>query len=398
MKMSLALVRPLLTAVALLALAAALRAQDDERFSIDRDATGTQPPIPIALAGYSGEAATVLKFDLYVSGFKIVGASESPQYELKGANNGQVEGKLTDAINKSVKFAKAFSGGTTRSQAHALANAVIEAVTGARGVAGTKVAFKVKTGAAGGAGEIYVADCDGYNATAVTHDGAIVASPSWVPGRRALFYNTYKFGNPDIVLHDLNTGARSVVARYGGSNISPAASPDGRQVAMILSKGGSPDLYVANADGSGLRQLTRTKEDESSPCWSPDGRWICFATRMDGRRVLAKVPAAGGPIQRLTANLGSNPTEPDWSPDGKQIAFTSQAGKFFRICVVPAQGGDARILVEGKDPAWAPNSRTLIFNHAVGGRQVLSLLDVPTKQNKDVPQTVGDSSQPSWAK
>jgi Tol biopolymer transport system component len=119
---------------------------------------------------------------------------------------------------------------------------------------------------------------------------------------------------------------------------------------------------------------------------------------MDGRRVLAKVPAEGGSVQRLTANLGSNPTEPDWSPDGKQIAFTSQAGKFFRICVVPAQGGDARILVDGEDPAWGPNSRTLVFNHVVNGRQVLSLLDVPTKQNKDVPQTVGDSSQPSWAK
>lgn len=396
--MSPSLVRPLLTAIVWITLAAVV-AQDDEHLKINRDATGTVPPIPIALAGYSGEAATVLKFDLYVSGFKIVGASESPQYELKGANNGQVEGKLTDAINKSVKLPNtAFTGGTTRSQAHALANAVVKAVTDVRGVAGTRVAFKVKTGAAGGVGEIYVADCDGYNATAVTHDGAIVASPSWVPGRRALYYNTYKFGNPDIVLHDLNTGARSVVARYGGSNISPAASPDGRQVAMILSKGGSPDLYVANADGSGLRQLTRTKEDESSPCWSPDGRWICFATRMDGRRVLAKVSAEGGPIQRLTANLGINPTEPDWSPDGKQIAFTSQAGKFFGICVVPAQGGDARILVDGKDPAWAPNSRTLIFNHAVGGRQVLSLLDVPTKQNKDVPQTVGDSSQPSWAK
>ena len=391
-------VRPLLTAVALLALATALRAADDEHLVIHDTATGTQPPIPIALAGYSGEAAGVLKFDLYVSGFKMVGESESPQYELKGSNNGQVEGKLTDAINKSVKFAKAFSGGNTRSQAHALANAVVETVTGVRGVAGTKIAFKVKTGAAGGVGEIYVADFDGYNATAVTHDGAIVASPSWVPGRRALFYNTYKFGNPDIVLHDLNTGARSVVARYAGSNISPAASPDGHHVAMILSKSGSPDLYVASADGSGLRQLTHTKEDESSPCWSPDGRWICFATRMDGRRVLAKVSAEGGSVQRLTANLGSNPTEPDWSPDGKQIAFTSQAGKFFRICVVPAQGGDARILVDGEDPAWGPNSRTLIFNHVVNGRQVLSLLDVPTKQNKDVPQTVGDSSQPSWAK
>ncbi len=397
MKPAFFMIRSLLATTVLVCLAAALGA-DDEHLTITAEATATQPPIPITLVGYTGEAESVLRFDLYVAGFKLVGGNESPQYELKGANNGQVEGRLTDAINKTVKFAKAFSGGTTRSQAHALADAVVQAVTGVAGIAGGKIAFKVQRNGTTGPGEVYVADYDGHNATAVTHDNAIVADPCWIPGRRALIYNTYKFGNPDIIMHDLSTGARSVVARYAGSNISPAASPDGRHVAMILSKGGSPDVYVANIDGSGLRQLTHTPEDESSPCWSPDGRWICFATRMEHRRVLAKISVDGGAVRRITANLGINPTEPDWSPDGKQIAFTSQAGKYFRICVVPAQGGDARILADGQDPAWAANSRTLIFNRMVGGRSVLSLLDVPTKQNKDVPLTIGNCSQPSWAK
>jgi TolB protein len=166
---------------------------------------------------------------------------------------------------------------------------------------------------------------------------------------------------------------------------------------MILSKGGSPDVYVADADGGNLLQLTQTPVDESSPCWSPDGRWICFATKLNERRVLAKVPASGGPLQIISTRGVSNPSEPDWSPDGKWIVFTAQMGGF-EICVVPAEGGTATVLVSGEDPSWAGNSRTVIFARRQGGRRVLSLLDVPTKQVKDASRFSGSSSQPSWAK
>ena len=110
--------------------------------------------------------------------------------------------------------------------------------------------------------------------------------------------------------------------------------------------------------------------------------------------------ADGGEIHRLRTTLVSNPSEPDWSPDGKWIAFTSQAGEF-DICIVPAEGGEAKILVPGEDPSWASNSRTIVFaRRSKNGRRTLSLLDVPTKQVKDIPQVSGSSScsQPGWAK
>ncbi len=370
----------------------AAQAQTDITIEKPTFSPGNEKPVPVSLSGFTGEAAGVIQFDLYVQGFSFT-VPDAAQYLLSGSNDGNLIGRATDRYNKSILVNKSYSGASLRRQAHAFVDDFLQAL-GRKGIGGTKIAFKVDTGKKG---EIYIADFDGHSAQAITHDNALVAAPAWVPGRLALCYTSYRLGNPDIFLHDLTTGQRSGVARYAGSNISPAPSPDGSKVAMILSRSGSVDLWVANLDGSGLRQLTKSREDESSPCWSPDGQWICFAAKIRERRSLCKVPASGGPVQRLSTSGVANPSEPDWSPDGKWIVFTAQMGGF-EICVVPAAGGTATLLVSGEDPSWAPNSRTVIYARRGGGSRRLSLLDVPTKQVKDVSRISGSNSQPSWAK
>ena len=383
--------------IILIVLSFALRSLGQEEFTITKyvKEIGNTKPIPISLSGFSGEVASVLRLDLEIQGFKVVDG-EPPQFQLSGSNSGNVQGRLTDAINKSSPplVAKAYTGGTIRAQAHALADEVVMAVLKIKGVGSTKIAFKVDTGRTG---EIYIADFDGYNAANVTQDKSIVAAPDWVQGRMMLYYTSYKSGKPWIYRHNLSTGERNPAAHYPGSNISPAVSPDGKRIAMVLDKDGWTDLYASNIDGSGLTRLTTSREDESSPCWSADGQWIVFATKMSGRRALAKVPVAGGTPQKIVTTGVSNPTEPDCSPDGKWIVFTAQMGGF-ELCVIPAAGGTATLLVSGEDPSFAPNSRTVIFARRSGEGRTLSLLDVFTKQSKDVRRISGSNSQPSWAK
>jgi TolB protein len=358
------------------------------------DVTGRA--IPISLSGFSGTARAVLEFDLYVAGFDIVPASQA-QYELAGKSEDQVDGALSDVQNKAQLFNRAYPGGVPRAQAHALADDVVQAVTGRRGIWRTKLVFKVQKHQVS---EIYASDFDGANPVALTADAGIVAAPAWRPGHRSIYYTSYRAGNADIYVHDLDTGARHPVARYSGSNISPAPSPDGSRLAMILSKSGSPDLWVSDPDGGGAQRLTTTAADESSPCWSPDGANICVVSREGGYPQLYVVPASGGAMRRIATAGVRNVTEPAWSPDGKWIAFTRSRGDSFDVCLVPAGGGDAKVLTEGEDPTWAPNSRTLAITRRTGkyGPRRLSLLDWPTGHVKDVARVDGSSSQPNWSR
>ncbi|HEX4343404.1 MAG TPA: hypothetical protein VH255_08430 [Verrucomicrobiae bacterium] len=379
--------------LAALFLATTLSIPAQEEIQISHTFTpGETPPIKICLNGFTGEVESALNFDLYVMGFINV-SKDQAQFVITGSNDANVQGRVLNPLGQSI-LSKAYSGPSVRRQAHAFADDIVLAITGTKGIAETRVAFK---GGAGMHSEIYVSDFDGNNALAVTKDNTIVAAPA-LAGQHALYYASYKFGHPQIFYHDLSTGQRHVFAHYNGDNFSPAVSPDGSKVAMILNKDGWVDLYVANAEGGEVKRLTKNSEDESSPCWSPDGKWICYATKVGGVRKLCKISAEGGQPQTISTSGVSSPSEPDWSPDGKWIAFTAQM-RDFQICVVPAEGGAATVLVTGADPSWSPNSRTLMYVRQDSGEPHLAVLDAPTKQFKDVQRiSTGNNSQPSWAK
>src|SRR5450432_4644175 len=67
-----------------------------------------QKPIPISLEGFTGEVADVLKFDLYVQGFSFV-APDAAQYRISGSSVGNVQGALTDAVSRQMKFSRSYT-------------------------------------------------------------------------------------------------------------------------------------------------------------------------------------------------------------------------------------------------------------------------------------------------
>ena len=103
--------------------------------------------------------------------------------------------------------------GNVRSLAHAVADAIVEAVARKKGIASTKI---LMVGARGPRRDLYMCDADGHNMVNVTQRGAVCTSPAWTPDARSLIFTWFAKGNPDVYTVELATrGVRRVAAFPG---------------------------------------------------------------------------------------------------------------------------------------------------------------------------------------
>ena len=348
--------------------------------------------ISIALKPFTGTdgamAGKVVSNDLDLSGVFSLGIPERATYSVGGsAAGGSLQGSVTD-IRGSVVLQKTYSG-NIRECAHQFSDDIVETLTGTKGIATSKIAFVSNRS---GAKEIYIADYDGANAVQVTRDGAISVAPAISPDGKRVAYTGYQSGYADIYMIDLASGARSRILKFPGTNSGASFSPEGGRIACTLSRDGNPELYIASANGGGASRLTRTRGVESSPTWSPSGTEIIYSSDDRGGPQLFRISAAGG-AGRLVPTGYSYCTEPSWSADGTKVAFTARQGGF-NIAVLDLASGMTRILAQGQDPAFGPNSRHIIYSEG----SALVLLDSVKGRRTPIITSLGKVSEPSWSR
>jgi dipeptidyl aminopeptidase/acylaminoacyl peptidase len=166
------------------------------------------------------------------------------------------------------------------------------------------------------------------------------------------------------------------------------------------------DLYVVAATaGAEPRQLTtfagpdmNPEWGSRAPAWSPDGSLIAYLQggALDllyyGIQSVAVVPAAGGPARVLTKTLDRNALSPVFSRDGSSVLFLLEGDRVYHLARVPVAGGAVERLVEGpraltdvdlgRDGRMAvasSSSETPGELYAVEGRELRAI----TRQNAD---------------
>ncbi len=134
----------------------------------------TLPRVGISISGPVGSGATeIVANDLKRTGMISPTSSGSGDYTATGsASDSGITGTLSSKSGGQL-FSQTFSS-KGRLAAHEFADAITKAVTGLPGFASSKLAF---IGAAGGSKELYLADMDGANTRAITHDGTIAPAP-----------------------------------------------------------------------------------------------------------------------------------------------------------------------------------------------------------------------------
>jgi TolB protein len=318
----------------------------------------------------------VLQADLNRSGYFKVTAGQAPLTVTGGAQSGsgvlQVQCQLFNTSTRQQVLGKSYktTSDQARTLAHKVADEIVLAVTGKKGMASGQIALvSNRTGKK----ELYICDMDGHNVRQMTKDGSIVVGPKWCPQGKNITYTSYKHGTPKIYL----LGRNQPIVNYRGLNTGGEISPDGKRLAMILSKDGNPELYVMELSNGSLKRMTKTlKGNEASPTWSPDGRQIAFVSDTAGSPQIYIMSSAGGAARRLTSS-GSESVAPDWGPSG--IAFSTRIGGKYRIAVADPSARTMKVLetdwADYEDPSWAPNGRHIVCMRTANNRSGIYLLD-----------------------
>lgn len=286
---------------------------------------------------------------------------------------------------------------SARTLAHNAADDIIEAITGHKGMASTKIAV---VGTRSGAKELYLCDADGGGLRQVTQDRKIVVGPNWGPNGESLVFTSYLRGFPDVYRIDLRRGRRERISGYGGLNTGSSISPDGKELALILSKDGNPELYVKNLRNGDLRRLSATRRaTEASPTWSPDGRQLVYVSDQSGSPQLYIISREGGRPTRLSRR-GTENVAPDWGPNNL-IACASRSGGRYEIAIIQPSTGQTTYLpgdgADYEDPSWAPDGRHIVASRSVNYQSSLYLLDTISDPPVALLQGGGNWLSPAWS-
>jgi TolB protein len=282
----------------------------------------------------------------------------------------------------------------------AIADEIVGAFTGVRGVADTELAFVSNRS---GAKEIWVMDADGDNARAATNNRSLSSFPDWDPAGNSLVYTSYRYRNRPslfLVARGPNSPGRILAGLDGGRPIYRGVfDRSGRRLAVVMGSAGNTEIFSVERGGGSLRRLTNNRSIDVSPTWSPDGSRIAFVSDRTGAPQVYVMNADGSGERRLTFQ-GSYNTAPAWSPDGKWIAYETQLGGQFDIWRIDPEGQAAGPLVTNprsdEHPAWSPDSRKIAFQSSRRGRFDIYVMDVDGGQEPRRITENGENTNPAW--
>ena len=149
----------------------------------------------------------------------------------------------------------------------------------------------------------------------------------------------------------------------GNSQLFPSLARNGRTLLFARfsdAAGNRSTLYRLDGDDGAVVGLAQVR---SYPLflrfpWSPRGPYVLIPHgRGTSRLEIQRLDARNGRRLRLTAGAGD--LWPTWSPDGAAIAFTRRSRATTTadaVWLMAADGRHERLLTNGRDPIWSPDT------------------------------------------
>ena len=400
-------------------------ADDEVRIVIDEGVDGARPIAVVPFAGSAPEnIGKIIADDLRNSGkFNPISEARMPQKPTSASEVnpeawtalgidavvvGQVTStgsgynisyQLVDTVGASgtpgtvlVQNSYTVTDKWLRYGAHTVSDEVFEKLTGIRGAFRTRIAYVVQKNGGSQPYEVRVADYDGYNQFIVNRSSQPIMSPAWSPDGKRLAYVSFENKKSQLVVQDLGSGARKVVASFPGHNGAPAFSPDGSRLAFASSQDGTLNIYVMSANGGAVTQLTRGSGNNTEPSWSPDGNSILFTSDRSGSPQVYLMSASGGSASPI-GGRGSAQI----SGDGKMLVMINGNNNVVKQDLSTGASEILSTSFLGESPSISPNGIMIIYSSTQGLGKVLQLVSADGRFKASLPGSNGQVKFPAWS-
>lgn len=318
--------------------------------------------------------------------------------ELKRENDKYVlVGSMYDVASLEKIYEDKFISSDLRYIAHLFSDNIVRVFTGEYGIATTQIVF---VNDMTGHKEIYKIDYDGYNLKQLTNDKSINIYPRVSPDGKKITYTTYKYGNPDLYIMDINGTNKSPLSIYQGLNVTANWSFCGEKLVLTMTRAKhSPNLYILDLNTKTYKKITFGNIIDVAGFFSPNNREIVFISNRSGLPQMYITSLEGYNLRRLpTSGYTSSPV---WSPKGDKIVFTMESSKnIFDIYIYDIPRSEYYRLTQSagsnESPYFSPDGRFIVFVSNRNGKWELFTMFLDGSNQRRIRDLKGNCYYPCW--
>lgn len=281
-----------------------------------------------------------------------------------------------------------------REGVHFVSNNIFQKLTGIRGAFTSKIAYIVQQNTGDKPYQLRIADYDGHNQHIIFQSNEPLMSPAWSMDGKKIAYVTFEKQQSKLILQDLHSGKRTVMAEREGHNGAPAFSPNGEFLAFSSSRDGLLNIYVLDLKSQKITQLTQNAGNNTEPSWSKDSQALVFTSDRNGSPQIYKMDRDGNRVEQLT-NQGSNYSGKLMADDNTLVMIKDD-----HLVKKDLTSGEIEVLTStflDETPSLSPNDLMVIYSSTQGLGKVLQLVSIDGHFKARLPSNDGQVKFPAWS-